>query len=126
MNTGDSVIVGRLLGASSLGCIRWLCGCPSCHSGVHLGHCVGDVSGLCRIQTDIARLREAFLKSIDLTSVVVMPAVGGILIFADDIVGLFMQDSWQPMISTLRIPAIFSLYRTLPVGHISGLGKPHY
>jgi O-antigen/teichoic acid export membrane protein len=128
LNTGDSVIVGRLLGASSLGLYQMALRLSELPIR-EFTSVIASVTfpAFCRIQTDIARLREAFLKSIDLTSVVVMPAVGGILIFADDIVGLFMQDSWQPMISTLRILAIFSLYRTLPVGALfQALGKPHY
>ena len=128
LTTGDSVIVGRLLGASSLGLYQM----STRLSALPIREFTSVIArvtfpAFCRIQTDINRLREAFLKSIDLTSVVVMPAVGGILIFADDIVQLFMQDTWLPMTSTLRILAIFSLYRTLPVGALfQALGKPHY
>ncbi len=128
LTTGDSVIVGRLLGASSLGLYQM----STRLSALPIREFTSVIArvtfpAFCRIQTDINRLREAFLKSIDLTSVVVMPAVGGILIFGDDIVRLFMQESWQPMISTLRILAIMGIFRCIPVGALfHALGKPHY
>lgn len=128
LTTGDSILVGRLLGATSLGLYQMstrLSSLPVTELTSVIG--MASFPAFCRIQLDIVRLREAFLKTIDLTSVLVIPMMGCLLLFSDDLVRLFMQKSWLPMASTLRIMAIFGLFRTVSLGSLfHALGKPHY
>ena len=128
LTTGDSVLIGRFLGATSLGLYQM----ATRFSAMPIQEFTAVISraifpAFCHIQSDIVRLREAFLKTIDITSALVMPAVGGILLFSDDIVRLFMQESWLPMVQTLRVLAVLGLFRTQPIGALfQALGKPQY
>jgi O-antigen/teichoic acid export membrane protein len=128
LSMGDSILVGRMLGTSSLGMYQM-----SYRLSVHPINEVTAVMtratfpAFSRIQTDIERLKKAVLKSIDAASAIVMPAVAAIILFADDLVRLFMQESWTPMISTLRILALLGFFRAVPAGSIfHSVGKPSY
>jgi len=128
LTMGDSLLVTRMLGASSLGMYQM----SNRLSSLPISELMSVITratfpAFSRIQTDLERLTKAVLKSIDIASVLVMPAVAAIILFADDIVLLFMQETWVPMISTLRILAISGFFKSIPAGAVChSVGKPKY
>jgi len=80
-----------------------------------------------KLQDDLPRLREAYLKVLQLTAFLSFPIAGGIFLFARDFVKIFMGDKWIPMVPALEVLVFAGLFRSLaattgPVLH--AIGKP--
>jgi O-antigen/teichoic acid export membrane protein len=82
-----------------------------------------------KLQDDIRRLKDAYLKVLQLTAFLSVPVAGLIFILAGDFVQLFMGDKWLPMVPAMRILAIYGLLHSLGATRgplFQGVGKPWY
>jgi O-antigen/teichoic acid export membrane protein len=66
-----------------------------------------------KIQDDPARLKAAFLKSLDLVIFVAAPLSAAVFFFGPDFVRVFLGEKWTPMATALRILAVSGLIRAI-------------
>ena len=80
-----------------------------------------------KLQDDIQRLKEAYLKVLQFTAFLSIPTAGLIFILAPDFVTLFLSEKWLPIIPTMQILAVFGLLRSLGATRgplFKAVGKP--
>jgi len=126
----DNIVVGRILGASSLGIYEMaynISMLPITDVSDVISKVTFPVYSL--ISGDSARLRKAFLKSLLLLSIITIPF--GIIIFAFpyQIVNIVLGQKWLSMVKVLQILVIFGVIRAIS-GSCSALflsvGKQKY
>jgi O-antigen/teichoic acid export membrane protein len=81
-----------------------------------------------KIQGDIKRLRGAFLRVTQLTTFFIVPISCVTIILATEVVTLFLGEKWMPIIPTLRVLSLMSLFYSFTAVFNSlylALGKPH-
>lgn len=80
-----------------------------------------------KLQGDIPKLRSAYLRTLNLVSLLTFPATAGVLITASFIVNTIYGPNWAPAVVPLQILVIFGLIRSLAAinGYLfEGIGKP--
>jgi PST family polysaccharide transporter/lipopolysaccharide exporter len=109
---GDDAFVGWLLTATSLGFYQvayQLASAPA----TEITQVISNVmlSLYSKLQDDLEELRQAFLRTMRLVTLVSAPMGVGILTVAPEFVVGVMGEQWTPMITTMQILAIFGLVR---------------
>lgn len=127
---GDDFVVGWLLTAASLGFYRLayrLALTP-----------VSEVTGVIstvmfptysKLQDDLDAVREAFFRTLKLTTALTLPIGIGILIVAPPFVEAVLGDQWTPMVAALQVLSVYGIVVSLtslfgPVW--LALGRPDY
>jgi PST family polysaccharide transporter len=114
----DKVLLGRFWGAEALGVYGrayQLVNLPT----ENLNSTIGLVAfpALSRIQNDPARLKNYFLKGYSLFLSLVMPITVGCLLFAEDIIRVFLGPQWNEAAPIFRLMAptilVFALVNPL-------------
>ncbi len=128
ISQGDNYFVWSYLGLPKLVLYKYafdLATMPATHiSGV-----ISSISfpAYSKIQNDIPRLREAYLKVLKLTALLSSPAAFAIFILGPDFVHLFLPERMSPMILPLQLLAfkglLISFGTTISPVHQS-IGKP--
>ncbi len=112
--TIDNVLVGRVLGAGALG--------PYALSYnlmlVPLERVVAPLQdvlfpALSRLQDDVPRLAEIWLRSVRAVAAVTVPALAGLAIVASDAVRVVLGERWVDAIPVLQILAVVGLVQSL-------------
>jgi len=127
---GDDVIVGWLLATAALGWYQFayrLSNAPA----TEVSSVVSNVMfpTFSQLQDEPAALRDAFFRTIQLTSLVSFPMAFGIVAVAPAFVQAFLGSDWLPMVPVMQILAVFGLLRTIttPMGSLFGaVGRPDY
>ena len=114
LTQGDDLFVWGLLGPTSL-LLYQLAYKFSNIPATEITHLVSQVSfpAYSKIQDDIPRLRDAYLKVLQFTAFLTIPASGLIFILAPDFVHLFLPAEYAPMIRPMQILAVFGMLRSL-------------
>ena len=125
---GDDIFVGKMLGVTALGFYQMaylLSNLPS----TEIADVISRVTfpAYSRLQDDLVKLREAYLKVLQVTAYVSIPLAGGILILSYEFTQIFMGEKWLPMVPAIQILALAGLIgsisaTTRPIFH--GIGKP--
>ncbi len=126
---GDNAFVSKYLGLSALG-LYLMAYKISQIPATALTNVFGTVtfSAYARIQDDIDRLRQAYLKTLHILLWVSFGCAGGILVMAPDFVVLLMKSRWLPMVSVLQVLAISGLIHSFggsTVALFRAAGRPH-
>jgi O-antigen/teichoic acid export membrane protein len=127
----DDWLVGRRLGTEALG--FYSKAYDFTHrlvNGLSL-NVVGSVffASYTRIREDEARLRRAYVKSVQLVSMIMFPISMGILATAPLLVSVVLGEKWIPMIPTLMIYTVMILTRPVSANTSSlykAVGRPSY
>lgn len=127
---GDNIVVGRVLGVSSLGFYQM---------GYRIATLpITEVSDVVtrvtfpvytRIADDKRRLKRAFLKTLFTVFLVTLPFAFLLLFFPEPIVQIVLGDRWLPIVPVLRILALFGVIRAVSSVSFSvflALGKQEY
>lgn len=124
----DRVIVGRYLGAASLGIYGMafhLCRLPS----NHISRLVNRITfpALARVQDDPDALRRAFCKTLRHVSMLSVPVACGLLAVAEDFVLTVYGDKWADAVPVVGVLAFFGM--ALSLSSITGpvfqaIGQP--
>jgi len=80
-----------------------------------------------KLQGDLSKLRQYYLRSMRLISFLSVPACGGIFVLADPIVHI-LGDKWTSIVPVIRILSLSTMIRTIGSPHVSAfnaLGRPH-
>ncbi len=128
VRNGDDTLLGRLVGAAALGFYSL---------GQHFaGIVTTTVSGIVQrimfpvlssIQENKKLYVKAFFKSFKLINIFTIPAIGGAIILAEDIVLLIFGEKWLPILPVfylLSIAALFNQMVAMAVPVLNSRGKP--
>ena len=113
-STWDKLIVGKVLGATSLGFYSKSYYCASVPvSGFE--QVVSNVlfSSYSKIQDDKERLERAYVKSLFLLALITVPMATGIFVVAPELIPPLLGDKWRPVVVPLQILTIMSVVRPL-------------
>jgi len=66
-----------------------------------------------KMQGDIPRLREAYLKVLQIVSFMAFPISGLIFVLAPDFTKLFLGEKWMPMVPALQVLTLWGLIRAI-------------
>ncbi len=111
---GDDIIVGKILGAGSLGLYDYaykISMLPITEVGDVVTRVTFPV--YTKIADDKPRLQRAFLKTLLLTSVLVIPVGAIFFLFPNQLVLLFLGSQWLQAADVLRVLAVFGILRAI-------------
>jgi lipopolysaccharide exporter len=125
---GDDILVGKVLGAAALGLYQMAYRISNLPA-TQITHVISQVTfpAYAKMQDNIPRLKEAYLRVLKITSFVSFPFAGIIFIFCPSFTSIFLGKSWLAMVPTMQVLAVFGLIRSLTAttGPIFiGVGKP--
>ena len=124
---GDSIFVGRMAGITILGYYQLamkISQLPADQIGAGLAWITFPAYS--KLQRDIPRLRNAWLRTIEMATIIAFPICAGILILAPEIVHTILGKQWLPSIPVLRVLSVLALLKIIGnFGSIfQALGKP--
>jgi PST family polysaccharide transporter/lipopolysaccharide exporter len=127
---GDDFVVGAFVSATALGFYQLayrLSNAPATEiSEVIAGVMFPTFS---KLQNDMDALRSAFLRVLQVTTFVSVPAAVGIALVTPSFVAAFLGEQWLPMVTTMQILAIYGLLRALGKTFSpawKAIGRPDY
>ncbi len=125
---GDDIFVGKLLGVTALGFYQ-LAYRLSNMPATEITHVISQVTfpAYSKLQDNLPRLREAYLKVLQITVFLSFPIAGLIFVLAPDFTKIFLGQKWMPMVPAMQALAFWGLIRA--VGATTGpvfysVGKP--
>jgi O-antigen/teichoic acid export membrane protein len=110
----DSLIVGKSLGAVSLGYYSLavqVIGFPVKRISTVIGGVLFPVFS--KIQDDDERLRKGYLKTVRFISLVTFPLLAGLFMVAPEFIPIFLGDKWLAALPLLRILCILGAIRSI-------------
>ena len=125
---GDDIFVGKLLGATALGFYQ-LAYRISNMPATEITHVISQVTfpAYSKLQDDIPKLREAYLKVLQVTAFLSFPIAGLIFVLAPDFTTIFLGEKWIPMVPAMQVLVFAGLIRSImaTTGPIfEAIGKP--
>lgn len=125
---GDDIFVGKMLGVTALGFYQMaylISNLPS----TEITHVISQVTfpAYSKLQDDIPKLREAYLRVLQVTAFLSFPIAGLIFVLAPDFTKIFLGEKWMPMVPAMQVLCIFGVTRALnaTTGSIfHAVGKP--
>ena len=128
LTQGDDIFVGKLLGATALGLYQ-LAYRISNMPATEITHVISQVTfpAYSKLQDNLPKLREAYLRTLQLTAFLSIPIAGLIFVLAPDFTRIFLGEKWMPMVPAMQVLAIWGLIRSIgattgPV--FQGVGRP--
>jgi len=125
---GGKILVGKILGTTALGFFT-LAYTLSTMVTAQISTMISKVAfpAYSKLQHDLKKLRETYLKILQITAFISFPLAGCIFVFASDFTRLFLGQKWMPMVSALQILALAGLSQSIfatgsPI--TQGIGKP--
>ena len=127
-NEGDTLIVGKLLGFRDLGIYNRAYASANLIVS-NIKSVATDVSfpSLSSVNRDIKRLHRAFIKMLELLSVVAFPLTIGLIVLAREFILVLYGQQWIQSVVPMQILAIMALRRVVgsPAGTLfNAKGKP--
>lgn len=128
VNEGDNLIVGKIVGLEGLG-IYTLAFQLANLVTTNVVFLVNDLvlPVLSKVKRDVIRLRDVYLKMIQLLSLISFPLIIGLALAAEPIVVIIYGRKWSEAIVPFQILSVFALGRSLssPSSSLfSAVGKP--
>ena len=125
---GDDIFVGKALGVAALGFYQMaymLSNLPA----TEITHVISRVTfpAYSKLQDNISKLREAYLRTLQITSLLSFPAAGLIFLLGPHFTLLFLGEKWIPMIPAMQALCIFGVTRSINATFgslFTGIGRP--
>jgi len=113
-NQGDDAFVGKVLGATMLGFYQMAYRISQLPAS-EFAKVISKVSfaAYSKLQDDVIKLKEGFFKTLNITSIVIIPLTGGIIMLAPEFTKIFLTQKWMPIVPVLRIITIAGMFRAL-------------
>jgi len=125
---GDDIFVGKLLGATALGFYQMAYRISNIPA-TEITHVISQVTfpAYSKLQDNIPKLREAYLKVLQVTAFLSFPIAGLIFVLAPDFTKIFLGEKWMPMVPAMQVLVFAGLVRSIaattgPIFH--AVGKP--
>jgi len=111
---GDDIFVGKLLGVTALGFYQ-LAYRISNMPATEITHVISQVTfpAYSKLQGNIPKLREAYLKVLQLTAFLSFPIAGLIFVLAPDFTMIFLGEKWMPMVPAMQVLVFAGLVRSI-------------
>ena len=111
---GDDAFVGKFLGITALGFYQMayrLSNAPA----TEITHVISRVTFpvYSKIQDNVPRLKEAYLKVLQVTAFFSFLLTGLIFVFAQDFTRIFLGQKWMPMVPAMRILTLWGAVRSI-------------
>ena len=122
----DYFVVGKILGVSTLGLYRQAYNTGNVFATEFYGR-ISDVAMpvFAKIQDDMERVRQAYLKMVRVISIIVLPVAAGMIVCTPEIVAAVLGEKWIDIVPALRILCLLGPLKCTHRGSIFyGLGKP--
>ncbi len=125
---GDDALVGKVLGVSTLG-FYTMAYSLSNMPATSITHVISQVTFpvYSKLQDNIPKLREAYLKTLQLTAFLSIPLAGGIFVLAPEFTKIFLGEKWMPMVPAMQVLCLLGVIRSIVAisGSVfQGVGKP--
>jgi len=125
---GDDIFVGKILGTTALGFYQ-LAYRISNIPATEITHVISQVTfpTYSKLQDNLHKLREAYLKVLQLTAFLSFPIAGLIFVLAPNFTKIFLGEKWMPMVPAMQILCIFGVTRSINAlfgSFLQGIGKP--
>ncbi|MBU1044125.1 MAG: lipopolysaccharide biosynthesis protein [Candidatus Omnitrophica bacterium] len=125
---GDDILVGKVLGAAALGLYQMAYRISNLPA-TQITHVIIQVTfpAYAKMQDNIPRLREAYLRVLKIVGFISFPLAGLIFLFSSDFTEIFLGTKWMQMVPAMQVLCVFGLIRSLTstTGPIFvGVGKP--
>lgn len=127
LTQGDNIFVGKLLGVTALGFYQMAYRISNIPA-TEITHVISQVTfpAYSKLQDDIPKLREAYLKVLQITAFLSFPVASLIFILGPDFTKIFLGSKWMPMVPVMQLLCIFGITRMInattgPV--FQGIGK---
>jgi O-antigen/teichoic acid export membrane protein len=125
---GSDIFVGKLLGVTALGYYQ-LAYRISNMPATEITHVISQVTfpAYSKLQDDIPKLKEAYLKVLQFTAFLSFPIAGLIFVLAPDFTKIFLGEKWMPMVPAMQVLVFAGLARSIvaTTGPIfEAVGKP--
>lgn len=118
---GDDIFVGKMLGVTALGFYQ-MAYLISNLPATEITHVISQVTfpAYSKLQDDLPKLREAYLKVLQVTAFLSFPAAGLIFVLAPDFTQIFLGEKWLPMVPAMQILVLAGLVRSIAAttGHV--------
>jgi len=125
---GDDIFVGKLLGVTMLGFYQMAYRISNLPA-TEITHVISQVTfpAYSKLQDNIPKLREAYLKVLQVTAFLSFPIAGLIFVLAPDFTKIFLGVKWMPMVPAMQVLVFAGLIRS--IGATTGpifqaVGKP--
>ena len=114
LTQGDDIFVGKLLGTTALGFYQ-LAYRISNMPATEITHVISQVTfpAYSKLQDNIPKLREAYLKVLQVTAFLSFPIAGLIFVLAPDFTKIFLGEKWMPMVPAMQVLAFFGAIRAI-------------
>lgn len=111
---GDDALVGKVLGLEGLGFYTLAYGLSNLPRYA-ITRTVSAVvmPAYSKIQDDIERLGRAFLKTVTVVSILIVPACAGLFLLAPDIIEVVYGEPYMPMVACFRVLTLYAMFRGL-------------
>ena len=111
---GDDIFVGKMLGVTALGLYQ-MAYLISNLPATEITKVISQVAfpAYSKLQDELPKLREAYLKVLQLTAFISIPLAGGIFILAPEFTQIFLGDKWMPVVPALQVLALWGMIRSL-------------
>jgi lipopolysaccharide exporter len=123
---GDDIFLGRLLGATILGYYQ-----QAFYIGTmvanEIGNKIAEVSfpAFAKIQDNFEKIRGGFFKTLQVSTLIVYPITGGLIILAYEFTGLVLGEKWLPMVPAMQILCVLGSFKCMQWSPVfMALGRP--
>ena len=125
---GDDIFVGKLLGTTALGLYQ-LAYRISNMPTTEITHVISLVTfpAYSKLQDNIEKLREAYLRTVKVLAFVAIPTAGIILAIAYPFTQVVLGDKWLPMVAVMQLLTLQGAMRALSASTgplFQAIGKP--
>lgn len=124
----DNILVGRLLGQNALGLYSRARDLPTTISWPLLNIMSKiSFSAYSKLQDEKEKIRQGFLKSLDLLLFVTVPFSLLLLVEGGSIVSVFLGEKWMTIVLPLKILAVANIFSSLTIMQkpiFNAIGKP--
>ena len=128
LSQGDDFFVGNLLGVTALGFYQMAYKISNMPA-VEITRVISKVTypAYSKIQDNLHRLRDAYLKTLKITAFLSFPMAGLIFSLAPDFTIIILGEKWMPMVPSMQVLVLWGLIRS--IGATAGpifysIGKP--
>ena len=125
---GDDILVGKMLGVTALGLYQMAYALSNLPA-TEISHVIAQVTfpTFSKLQENMQKLKEGYIKVLQITAIVALPLAGMILVLARDFTQIVIGDKWLPMVPAMQVLAFWGATRS--IGSTAGpvflsMGKP--
>jgi len=124
---GGDAFLGKVLGAASLGLYQLayrISNMPATEYSCLIS--TTAYPAYSKLQDNIPKLREAYLKVLQLSAFLSIPIAGCIFILAPEFIKIFLGAKWMPMVPPMQVLALFGMVNSIviPGPIFMAIGKP--